>query len=303
MELTAPYLALCLAKVFSQTQDLWPFPTQDISLYVGQKRSFYQHLSLPKSCHLSLEKPDWKTIETLLQWHAAPNCTLITPHMSLYPAQLRTINTPPDLLMVKGNPQYLSHPQCALVGSRNCSYYGISMAKHFATELSHSLIITSGLAVGIDSICHQSALHAAQPTIAVLGLDIDNAYHRRNHRLYRQIAEQGTLVSEVVPGTPYHKGMFPLRNRIIAGLSLGTIVIEARQHSGALITAQYALDEGRPVMTLPGPLRQHSCKGNLHLLKQGAHPLTCPKEVLEILSTPLAYSSSQTSTTFSSSTS
>jgi len=204
-----------------------------------------------------------------------------------YPQQLAQIGDAPIGLFVRGNPALLSLPQLALVGSRNPTPPGKETAQHFASQLSHcGLAITSGLAVGIDAASHQGALEAAGTTLAVCGTGLDVGYPAANRSLADQIAAKGVLISEFPPGTPALKENFPRRNRIISGLTLGTLVVEAALRSGSLITARLAAEQGREVFAVPGSIRNPLAHGCHQLIRQGARLVETAQDVLDELSPP-----------------
>ncbi|MFC3033205.1 DNA-processing protein DprA [Pseudoalteromonas fenneropenaei] len=187
-----------------------------------------------------------------------------------YPALLQQISAPPLILFYRGNAALLHTPQLAIVGSRSASATGRAIASEFAEQLTqHGLTITSGLAMGIDGAAHQGALRYGS-TIAVLGTGVDEVYPKRHSGLYHQIVEQGLVISEFLPGTPPLATHFPRRNRIISGLSLGVLLVEAEIKSGSLITARYALEQNREVFAIPGSIRNPLASGCHHLIKQGA---------------------------------
>jgi len=208
---------------------------------------------LNKNTLENLKKPDWHRVDKALAWATQTNNHILTLSDAKYPVLLKQIADPPPILFVKGILDLLQHNQIAQVGSRNPSPTGKETAYEFARELSNSgLIITSGLAIGIDGISHQGALDTNSPTIAVLGTGLDKVYPARHHKLAVNIAETGALVSEYALGTPPTAANFPKRNRIISGLSVGTLVIEATLKSGSLITARIAAEQGREVFAIPG---------------------------------------------------
>ncbi|MGQ9616341.1 MAG: DNA-processing protein DprA [Spirochaetota bacterium] len=198
---------------------------------------------------------------------------IITINSGLYPERLINIEDPPLLIFALGNLELLSVEHAvSIVGARRASNRSITLAYTIARDLSRAgFIVISGLASGIDCYAHRGALQGQGSTIAVLGNGIDIAYPRSNYRLYDEIRERGLLISEFPLGTPPLKYNFPKRNRIISGLSQGTLVIEASVRSGALITAGYAIDQGREVMALPGSAGSEHFAGNNSLIKQGAH--------------------------------
>ena len=200
-----------------------------------------------------------------------------------FPPLLRAVHDPPPGLFLRGaaTTDLLSRPAVALVGARACSGYGASVARTLARELaSAGLVVVSGLARGIDAEAHRGALEAGGTTVAVLGCGIDRDYPASHAELARRIVEQGLVVAEYAPGVEPAPWRFPARNRIIAGLCAATVVVEARERSGALITADLALEEGREVFAVPGEITSSLSAGTNDLLKLGASPLTRAADVL-----------------------
>ncbi len=201
-----------------------------------------------------------------------------------YPALLRRTASPPPALFVEGDPDLLWHPQVAVVGSRNATAGGIDNARDFSRAIAVSgLVVTSGMAEGIDAAAHAAALDADAPTIAVVGTGTDMAYPRSNTRLAARIRAHGAIVSEFLPGTDARREHFPRRNRLIAGLALGTLVIEAADRSGALITARLAGDAGREVFAVPGSIHNPLARGCHKLIRQGAGLVEDAREVIAAL--------------------
>lgn len=214
-------------------------------------------------------------------WQALLRCQarIISLWDDDYPALLATIHDPPALLYLRG--QLPATMAIAIVGSRRCSSEGLRLAHDMAAELSRQQVtIVSGLARGIDTAAHRGAVAGAGSTVAVLGGGIDIVYPPENRNLFAQIAEQGAILSEYPPGTQPLSGHFPARNRIISGLSHGVLVIEAAAKSGSLLTANFALDQGRDVFAVPGSVYQPGCQGTLQLLKQGAMLVTEAEDIL-----------------------
>lgn len=203
-----------------------------------------------------------------------------------FPARLRAIFDPPRALYVRGAGAValLGLRAVAVVGARSCSPYGAQVARMLGRELGAAgLVVVSGLARGIDGEAHRGALDAGGLTVAVLGCGIDRDYPASNAQLSRRIEENGLVVSEYEPGVEPAPWRFPARNRIIAGLSEAVVVVEARERSGALITADFALEEGRDVLAVPGEITSSLSAGTNALLKLGAAPLTATADVLELL--------------------
>ena len=202
---------------------------------------------------------------------------------SSFPPPLGSIHDPPVGLFVRGGaePDLLSRPAVAIVGARACSGYGASVARSLGRELAHAgLVVVSGMARGVDGEAHRGALEAGGTTVAVLGCGIDRDYPAAHAELARRIVERGLIVSEYAPGVEPAPWRFPARNRIVAGLCGATVVVEARERSGALITADLALEEGREVFAVPGEITSALSAGANALLKLGASPLTCAGDVL-----------------------
>jgi DNA processing protein len=188
-----------------------------------------------------------------------------------YPPMLREIFDPPLALHVRGDVSLLARPALAMVGSRRASPYGVNAATHLTRAIAPSgLTIVSGLALGIDAAAHCAALDSGGTTIAVLGTGIDVVYPRSNARLFRRIETAGLIVSEFPPGTPPRKENFPIRNRLISGLSHGTVIVEATKHSGSLITARMAAEQGREVFVVPGSIFSAGSEGTHRLAQLGA---------------------------------
>jgi DNA processing protein len=204
---------------------------------------------------------------------------------SAYPALLAELHDPPARLHLRGgDAEILSRPAVAVVGARSCSRYGAQVARDLARELaSAGVVVVSGLARGIDGEAHRGALAAGGLTVAVLGCGIDRDYPRAHAELARRIAESGLVVSEYPPGVEPAPWRFPARNRIVAGLAAATVVVEARKRSGALITADFALELGRDVFAVPGEITSGLSKGTNDLIRQGATPLLGADDVLEAL--------------------
>lgn len=203
---------------------------------------------------------------------------------SRYPAWLRMVPDPPPMLWVRGDLSVLEQPAVAIVGSRSASQYARQVARALAAGLADAgLIVTSGMARGVDGAAHEACLAAGGRTIAVLGTGVDVVYPREHAVLAEQIAMSGLLVSELPPGTPPLAGHFPRRNRIISGLSRAVVVVEASEKSGSLITARLALEQGREVMAVPGSVLYGRNRGAHALIKDGAMPVECATDILDAL--------------------
>ena len=219
----------------------------------------------------AFQNPDRRIIDRCLRWAEKKNRHIITLTDPYYPYLLKQISTPPPLLFVEGDPQLLSFPQLAIVGSRNASQDGLAQAKALSFELAlRGLIVTSGLALGIDGRAHRGALDGKGKTLAVLGSGLERIYPSPHQALATEIIDNGALVSELWPWSPPKAAFFPKRNRIISGLSVGVLVVEAALRSGSLITARLALEQGRDVFALPGSIHNPQAKGSNGLIKQGA---------------------------------
>lgn len=230
-----------------------------------------------------LARPDSGAFAAGLRWLDAGH-HLIGMHDDDYPALLGHTASPPLALFVAGDPALLWHPAIAIVGTRVPSAGGREHARHFADALASSgMAVVSGMAAGIDAAAHEATLARAGITVAVLGTGPDLAYPARHRDLHRRIIERGAVVSEHPPGTLPRPGHFPARNRIIAGLGLGTVVIEAAERSGALITARLAAEAGREVFALPGSIHNPMTRGCHRLIRDGALLVEHPDEVLASL--------------------
>lgn len=223
-------------------------------------------------------------VERVLSWLQDDRHHLLLYEDSGYPPLLRELSAPPPLLFVQGDPACLREPALAVVGSRKCSAYGRRQAYWLSSELAQSgLIIISGLARGIDGAAHEAALAAGGKTIAVIGTGINVVYPLSHRELAQQIAAEGAIVSEYPLDTPPLPANFPRRNRIISGLALGTLVVEATLKSGSLISARQALEQNRDVFAVPGPIGQQQSRGCHRLIKQGAKLVEAPEDILEEL--------------------
>lgn len=245
-----------------------------------------------------IQKSSHGYVEACLEWQMADSHHIVTLLDDAYPSLLKQVSSPPPIIFVKGDVASLSQPQIAMVGSRNASIDGLRHATNFAKALAESgLIVTSGLALGIDGHAHNGALQSGK-TIAVLGSGLDCIYPARHKKLACRIIEQGALVSEFHPSTKPHPTHFPRRNRIISGLSVGVFVVEAAQRSGSLITARYAAEQGRDVFALPGSIDAPNSNGGNGLIKSGACLVLTPQDIIEEVETLVSWSQSQQTTIF-----
>lgn len=199
-----------------------------------------------------------------------------------YPELLRHLPDPPLALFYRGNTALLKKPAVAMVGSRRASAYGLNAARHLAGQLAIAgVTVISGLARGIDAASHEAALDAGGDTIAVLGTGIDIVYPRSNKKLFRAIEERGLIVTEFAPAMPPLSSNFPIRNRIISGLAMATVIVEATGHSGSLITARTAAEQGRNVCAVPGTIFAAGAEGTNRLIQYGAKLVHDVNDILE----------------------
>jgi DNA processing protein len=231
-----------------------------------------------------IDRPDAARLEADLAWLAQPGHRLLCCNEEDFPPQLETIPSPPAALFVAGDAGTLLAPQVAIVGARSASAQGLAHARDFARTLARAgLTITSGMADGIDGAAHAAALDCGAPTVAVVGTGPDLVYPRKHRDLAGRIEQHGAIVSEFSPGTEARPDHFPRRNRLIAGLALGTLVVEAGLQSGSLITARLAAEAGREVFALPGSIHNPLAKGCHRLIRDGARLVETAAEVIEAL--------------------
>lgn len=255
-----------------------------IQAIAGANASQLRAAEVPAAAIDWLANPESGRLAADRAWLAESGHHLITCDSSDFPELLQRAPRAPAALFAAGDPQWLWFAQIAIVGSRNPTDGGLANARDFARALAGSgLVITSGLADGIDAAAHRAVLEAGRPTIAVIATGPDIVYPARNRALAEAITAQGVIVSEYPPGTPPQREHFPQRNRIIAGLSLGTLVIEAAQRSGALITARQAAEAGREVFALPGSIHNPLAKGCHRLIREGAALVETVQEITEAL--------------------
>jgi len=226
--------------------------------------------------------PFEKSVERELHLLEKVKGALLTLHGEGYPSRLKTIYDPPPLLYVRGTVKKEDDFAIAIVGSRKTSTYGRAITEKLSQDLAaHGITIVSGMARGIDSVAHQGALSAAGRTLAVLGCGVDVIYPPENRRLCEEIIAHGAVLSEFPMGSPPEGSHFPKRNRMISGLSLGVVVVQAGQKSGSLITANYALEQGRDVFAVPGNVGINGSSGTNQLIKDGAKLVATSADILE----------------------
>jgi len=226
----------------------------------------------------------WDKLEEQLARLAARGAEVVTRDDPRFPARLREIPYPPLLLFVQGTLTPADDLAVAVVGTRAASYYGLKAGRRLAGALAgRGVTVVSGLARGIDTAAHQGALEMGGRTLAVLGCGLDVVYPPENRQLYQEIAAQGALVTEFPLGTPPEAKNFPIRNRIISGLALGVVVVEAGGKSGTAITVRYALDQGREVMAVPGPIDSPTSLGPHRLIQEGAKLVQDVEDILQEL--------------------
>jgi DNA processing protein len=220
--------------------------------------------------------------EEILDWAAREDCGVLLRGEAGYPSLLQEVYDPPLVLYARGRPEVAELPSVAIVGTRRPTFYGLQMAEGLAADLAeHGVCVISGLARGIDGAAHRGCLDAGGSTIAVLGCGIDVVYPREHRNLTERILKNGLLLSEFPPGTSPSPQNFPVRNRIISGLGLGTLIVEASEYSGSLITARLTMEQNREVFALPGNLTSPQSFGPNFLIKQGAKLVQSWRDIVE----------------------
>jgi len=253
------------------------------TLFSAPRESLLQ-LGLNNKVIDALKNPQWELIEPDLVWLQQADNHAILWCDDNYPSQLKEIADPPPILFARGDIDLIHFPQIAIVGSRNPSSSGLQIAYDFAESLARSgFTITSGLALGIDAASHRGALHAQGATIAVTGTGLDRVYPAAHKELATEIATSGVLLSEFPPGTLAKANHFPRRNRIISGLCMGLLVVEAAKKSGSLITARMALEQNREVFAIPGSIYNPLARGCNALIRDGAKLVETTQDILEEL--------------------
>ncbi|MCL2212834.1 MAG: DNA-processing protein DprA [Oscillospiraceae bacterium] len=279
------WLSLCCSPGSSAGELLLEYFEDDVQkIYEVEDPS-----TLPSSTKISPEtitrlmNKDLGEAEHIKLWCEQNNIGLLPANSPLYSKRLARIQTKPILLYYRGKlPVIDENVLVAAVGTRRMSEYGQRQAYLFSHDMARGgAIVVSGLALGVDAICHRACLDAGGHTIGVIGCGIDRVYPSENLELMEEIAVKGTIITEFKPGTPPNSVNFPIRNRLMSGISNGTVVIEADGRSGALITARTAIKQGRDVFALPGKVGEANSQGTNKLIKDGAKPITCAEDILE----------------------
>lgn len=253
----------------------------------GPVRRVLGRLGIPAGLHDSMVSASLAAADAALTAGAAAGFEALALNDTRYPVLLACTMDPPPVLWVHGDPAALSRPTVAVVGSRAATPYALQVGLRLAGELAErGVVVASGLARGVDSAAHRGCLEAGGTTVAVLGSGLDRIYPAEHADLAVSIRKQGLLASELGPGAPALPEHFPLRNRIISGISLAVVVVEASEKSGSLITARYALEQGRDVMAVPGSILSGRNRGSHSLLKDGAKVVETADDILEELGWP-----------------
>lgn len=251
-------------------------------------------MGVPPGERRALAEPACKAADAALTAGSSAGLEPIAWFDPRYPVLLNCIADPPPVLWTSGAPDTFSRPAVAIVGSRAATPYALDVAARLAAELAErGVVVVSGLARGVDSAAHRGCLRAAGPTVAVLGSGLDRVYPLEHKELAEHIAVQGVMVSELGPGAMPLPEHFPLRNRIISGISLAVVVVEASEKSGSLITARCALEQGREVMAVPGSVLTGRNRGSHSLLKDGAKVVESADDILEEIGWPLTAGAAQ----------
>ena len=267
-----------LVQYFGDPQAVWEAPDAALRASALPQKVIDELLLIRNKIDLSL----------LSEQIEASQSELLTWEDEAYPRRLKQIDNPPPVLYVRGALNSSDDWAVAVVGTRRITPYGQQVAEMVGSFLARNgVTVVSGLAMGVDTIAHRAALDAGGRTIAVLGSGVDNIYPAQNRKLAAEMMERGAVLSDYPLGTRPDRGNFPARNRIISGLSLATVVIEAGERSGALITARFAAEQGREVFSVPGKIFAPQSKGANELIRKGAHPLLAPEDLLEALNLSL----------------
>lgn len=267
-------------KIVARLRQKWP----DLSHLFQLKSHQLRACGIPEILANRISQFDLRSVEEDLLWAEHSKCHLLSIESPDYPPLLKEIPDPPTVLYAQGNLHALLHPAIAIVGSRKPSVTGEKNAFEFGRNLARAgLAVISGLALGIDAKAHQGCLSINGITVAVMGTGINHIYPRRHQKLAGDIQQNGLIISEFPLKTPPKAGHFPRRNRIISGLSLATLVVEATIRSGSLITARLALEQNREVLSIPGSIHNPAAKGCHYLVQQGAKLVTQVEDILEEL--------------------
>jgi DNA processing protein len=282
-----PSAVRALVDAFGEPRAVLAQSFQSLAAFVGERLA---------AVVLAPPAPELETtVAQVAHWCAQPGHALISLIDPAYPAALLTMHDPPPLLYIKGRAELLLTPGIAVVGSRNATPQGLEDAKRFARALSQAgLTVISGLALGIDGAAHRGALDAAGGTVAIVGTGADVVYPMRHRELAQQIAARGAIVSEWPLGTPARREHFPRRNRMIAGLARGVLVVEAAVRSGSLITARLANEMGRDVFAMPGSIHSPLSRGCHQLIKDGAKLTETPDDIFDEFGIAAPASAAQT---------
>ena len=286
-----PWLALCLTRGIAarlSARLLRQFGSPEDVFKAGLRQ--LEACELPAATAQAIVKREgFKRAEKeIAAIRGISGCQLLNWTEPEYPQTLLQIYDPPVLLYLRGDAQILNAPSLAVVGTRRPTLYGTQMADRLSRDLAaRGIVIVSGLARGIDAIAHQGTMTANGRAIGVLGTGIDVCYPKENKKLYEKVLERGAILSEFPLGTHPAPENFPIRNRIVAGMPLGAIIIEGAQYSGSLITARLAMEFGREVFGVPGNVTQAVSFAPNLLIKQGAKLVTCAEDVIEELPTPV----------------
>jgi len=267
-------------RTLMKLQERWP----ELKDMFVLKESALEQAGLPKKLAQAISQCTLKATEDDLRWEEGENHHLLTWDDPFYPSPLKEIHAPPPVLYAKGELSCLKQNMLGMVGTRKPSPTGRETARTFAKQLaSLGFNIVSGLAYGIDAEAHQGCLAVGGPTIAVMGTGIDHIYHKTHHQLAEKITETGLVLTEFPLKSSANAGHFPQRNRIISGLSLAILVVEAAVRSGSLITARMALEQNREVLAVPGSIHNPQARGCHYLLQQGAKLVTSAQDVIDEL--------------------
>jgi DNA processing protein len=271
-------IKLSLIKEFVSTKEIWDYSNSFDKILFSSKEENKIKGFLKSSWNVSI-------LENLLNNAMNDGINLVTFNDELYPQKLKYYEDSPSMLFYKGNIKKLNEEvSIGVVGSRDCSVYGRNAANLICKEFSlNNINIISGMARGIDACAHECCIQNQGYTCAVLGSGIDVIYPKQNKKIYNSICESGCIISEFLPGTPPNSYNFPIRNRIISGLSDAIIVVEASEKSGSLITASIALEQGKDVIAVPGSIFSTQSKGSNKLIKDGAYPFTDFEDLFEFL--------------------